>query len=136
MLASYLPHPFFVASGLLLGFTWWAFVSARKRAKTFHPKSRHPFRLAIESIFLALAVLALCLGVPAIFGDPSSVDFEYLLVIGIMASALGIAYFMAPFMGYNLLWNTMAFGQDRAPFFALMLAMLFLIMGIRAQFGL
>src|SRR5688572_9896234 len=103
MLASYLPNPFLVASVLLFGFTWWAFVSARRRAKGTHPKSRRPLRLAIESIALALAVLAVCVAVPAFFADPSRIDLEYVLVIVITALALGIAYFMAPFMGYNLL---------------------------------
>lgn len=135
MLASYLPHPFFVASGLLFGFTLWAFISARRRAKSTHPKSKRPFRLAVESILLGVAVLAVSVALPG-FDDPSRIDLEYVLVIAIMALALGIAYFMAPFMGYNLLWNAMLFGQDRAVFFALVLAMLFLVMGIQAQFAL
>jgi len=87
-------------------------------------------------VLLGILVLAVCVAAPAAFGDPSRVDLEYVLVIVIMALALGIAYFMAPFMGYNLLWNWMFFGRDRAPFLALMLAMLFLVMGIQAQFAL
>ena len=136
MLTSYLPHPFLVASALLFWVTWRAFVSVRRRAKHAHPKSRRPLRLAIESVLLGLFVLTVCVAVPLLFGDPSRIDLEYILVMVIMALGFGVAYFMAPFMGYNLLWNTMMFQQDRAPFLALMLAMLFLAMGIQAQIAL
>jgi hypothetical protein len=136
MFAAYLPHPFLVASGLLFAFTWWAFVSARRRAKKVHPKSQHPLRLGIESILLGLAVLAVTLGAPALLDDPSRIDLGYVVVVGSMSLALTAAYFMAPFMGYNLFWDAYMFNQDRAVFLALLSAMLFLFMGIQGQFGL
>jgi|SRR5438477_408068 len=138
MLATYLPHPFLVASGLLFAFMGWAFISERRRVKSPHPKTRNPLRLGIESFLLGFTVLVLSLGAAVALDGRSRVDSEYGLVMVSMSLALGSAYFMAPYMGYNLLWNA-RWGYANgpaAPFLALFLAMLFLVMGIKAQFGL
>ena len=138
MLTTYLPHPFLVASGLLFAFTGWTFISERRRAKSPHPKTRNPLRLGIESFFLGFGVLVFSLGAPVILDGRFRVDSEYGLVMVSMSLALGSAYFMAPYMGYNLLWNTRwgNFDGPAALFLALFLAMLFFVMGVKAQFGL
>jgi len=92
----------------------------------------------MESFLLGFFALALSLGAPALLDGRSRVDSEYGLAMVSMSLALGCAYFIAPYMGYNLLWNT-RWGYANgpaAPFLALFLAMLFLIMGVKAQFGL
>src|SRR5262245_42350241 len=134
MLASYLPHPFFVGSALIFVFIGWTFISIRRRRrdKPPHPKTRRPALLALESGAIGLAWFALTVGAALLWADPGKADAEYVTVMAIMSFSIGTAYFAAPYLGYNLLWNSYVFGQDRAIYLALAVALSLLVMGLRA----
>lgn len=133
MLAEYIPHPFLVASALLFGFVWWTFVSERKRVKKPHPKTLHPVRLVFESALLGLffsgMAVAFCIW------NSKEVQGENALLAAAFGLSWAIAYFISPYMGYNLLWTGHG-GRAAAPFLALLMAMLALSEGLKVQVGL
>ena len=131
---AYLPHPFLIASALLFGFAWWTFTSERRQVKKAHSKTLHPVQLLVESVLLGLAVSGLFIAIPLWKSEPIRFDAEIVSIMMVFGLASAGAYFMAPYMGYNLLSNTRTFSGP-AMWFCLMSGMLCLLMGIQAQFG-
>lgn len=129
---AYLPHPFFVAVAALAVFGYMAFVSERRKVKVPHPKASRPLRLGFESLSIALALFAVMLfALASIYGiNQGNVEIAVILAVGV-----GAAYFICPFVGYNLFWNGRIF-DGAAPLLLVLLLLTFLRMGIQAQFGL
>jgi hypothetical protein len=133
MLVTYLPHPFLVVSALLIGVGWWAFASLRKRVKKPHPKTFHAIRLSMESLLYGLVAFGGLLAARMYGGQPLDGEFTWIAIV--FGLSLSMANFMCPYMGYNFFGNT-KLAYAMWPFIVLILASSFLILGVKAQFGL
>jgi hypothetical protein len=98
-----------------------------------HPKTLRPLRLILESLAVGIAASALCFAMPLWQHGSFALDVQWLGVTVIVGVASTGAYFAAPYMGYNFLWNTRIF-DGAAMWLALAAAMTSLFMGLQPYF--
>jgi len=134
VIVRYLPHPFFVASAFLFAFAWWTVISERRRVKKQHPKTLRPLRLVLEGLGVGLAISAMCFTLSLWAHGPLRSYDGLISIVVVVGLASAGAYVTAPYMGYNLLWNTRMF-DAWAMWLALVAALTFFLMGMDAHFA-